>query len=118
MVKEYEKAWGKEIWIANNDKYCGKLLYIGKAKICSIHYHKNKDETFYVLKGKIFMEVDGVKSVLDEGCILRIKPGVKHRFGGLEESIMIEISTHHEEDDSYGDTQSGDMPKEIMERYL
>ena len=118
MTEEHKKAWGKEVWMANTEKYCGKLLYVEKARISSIHYHKNKDETFYVLKGKIFMEVDSVKSVMKEGDSLRIKPGIKHRFGGLgEENIMIEISTHHEEDDSYRDTQSGDIPKEILEEY-
>lgn len=39
--EEYPKTWGKELWIANSSKYCGKKLIIEKGKKCSaIHYHK------------------------------------------------------------------------------
>jgi hypothetical protein len=39
-----------------------------------------------------------------------IAVGVKHRFSGIEESEMIEFSTHHREDDSYRDVPSGKIP--------
>ena len=29
-VKRVPKGWGHELWIANCEKYCGKLLYIKK----------------------------------------------------------------------------------------
>ncbi len=45
-------------------------------------------------------------NVMEPGDTQRIKPYEKHRFTGLENSRMLEISTHHEEDDSYRDTQS------------
>jgi hypothetical protein len=28
----YEKAWGHELWIINNELYCGKLLVFKKDK--------------------------------------------------------------------------------------
>ncbi len=34
------KGWGREIWIANNGLYCGKILEINKGKKCSLHFHK------------------------------------------------------------------------------
>ena len=40
------KGWGREIWIANNDLYCGKILDIRKGKKCSLHYHKLKRNPF------------------------------------------------------------------------
>ena len=49
------KGWGFEKWIVNNEKYCGKILYIVKDRKCSWHYHKIKDETFYVQSGKIIL---------------------------------------------------------------
>ena len=48
------KGWGFEKWFHNSDKYCGKLLYFVKGK-CSWHYHKIKDEVFYVQSGKIIV---------------------------------------------------------------
>ena len=47
------KGWGYEDWIVNKEEYCGKLLFIKKGKKCSWHYHKNKDETFYIQSGKL-----------------------------------------------------------------
>jgi len=48
-VKHVEKVWGSEDWIVNRE-YCGKVLNLNKGFRCSMHYHKNKDETFYVVK--------------------------------------------------------------------
>jgi quercetin dioxygenase-like cupin family protein len=52
-IKFVSKGWGFEKWAVNTDKYCGKLLYFAKSKRCSLHYHKLKDETFFVHSGKI-----------------------------------------------------------------
>lgn len=49
------KGWGFEKIIVNSEKYCGKLLYMVKDKKCSLHYHRMKDETFYVHSGKIIV---------------------------------------------------------------
>jgi len=53
--KFVSKGWGWEKWIVNNDKYCGKLLYICKDKKLSLHYHKNKEETFYCQSGEVIV---------------------------------------------------------------
>jgi uncharacterized RmlC-like cupin family protein len=47
------KGWGFEKVIANDGKYCGKMLYIIKNKKSSLYYHKMKYKTFYVQSGKI-----------------------------------------------------------------
>ena len=54
-VKKVEKSWGHELWLANNEEhdYCGKILHINKGHKSSIHYHENKHETMYVLKGEL-----------------------------------------------------------------
>jgi len=49
------KGWGYEKWIVNNDKYCGKILFVVKDRKCSLHYHNIKDETFYIQSGKIVL---------------------------------------------------------------
>jgi len=111
LVNYVEKEWGHEEWIVNNDLYCGKKLVLKKGYRCSLHYHKLKDETFYVLSGKILFETDykGVKnsSVVMAGDIVPIPITMIHRFTGLENSEIIEFSTHHREDDSYRLEPSG-----------
>ncbi|SRR5581483_6794456 len=94
------KLWGYEKWLENNDKYCCKLLALNKGYQCSLHYHNDKDEMFYISKGHVRLESDGKISHMREGDYQRIKPGTKHRFRGIEDSVIIEVSTHHEDSDS------------------
>tara|TARA_Y100000034_G_C6898257_1_gene414635 strand:+ start:145 stop:1881 length:1737 start_codon:yes stop_codon:yes gene_type:complete len=107
-IKKVDKVWGSEEWIVNRD-YCGKILNLNKGFRCSIHHHKEKDETFYVLEGQVLLEVDGEKKVLNVGDKYLIEPGQKHRFTGIENSKILEFSTHHEDSDSYRDEPSGKM---------
>ena len=46
-----EKGWGSELIWATNDKYCGKLLKFNKGAAFSMHFHAEKDESWYVLDG-------------------------------------------------------------------
>lgn len=95
------KLWGYEKWLENNDKYCCKLLSLNKGYQCSLHYHKDKDEMFVVTKGHVRLELEDKVVHMRVGNFMRITPGSKHRFTGVEDSIIIEVSTHHEESDSY-----------------
>ena len=51
------KPWGHEIRWAVNDKYVGKLLRIEPGQKLSRQYHQEKDETIYVLDGKLVLEL-------------------------------------------------------------
>jgi quercetin dioxygenase-like cupin family protein len=48
----HKKAWGHELWIANHEAYCGKLLVFEKDKKFSMHYHLIKEESWYVAEGE------------------------------------------------------------------
>ena len=100
-ITHLDKIWGCEDWFANNDLYCGKKLTLKKHGQCSYHYHEIKDETFYIVAGKMGLELEGRKMILNPGDAQRILPGQKHSFLGLEDTIFIEVSTHHEDSDSY-----------------
>ena len=54
-IKFVSKGWGYEKWIANGPEYCGKLLHFNLGKRCSWHYHKIKDETFYIQSGELLL---------------------------------------------------------------
>ncbi|MDJ0523115.1 MAG: cupin domain-containing protein [Planctomycetota bacterium] len=94
------KVWGEEHWIVNRD-YCGKKMVLNKGFRCSLHAHKVKDEVFYVIKGKVLLELGDGERIMVPGDHHHVPPGVEHRFWGLEDSEIIEFSTHHEEEDSY-----------------
>jgi len=115
------KVWGAEFWFANNAGYCGKVLSLKKGHRCSFHSHKKKEETFLVVQGKVLMENDENTWVMLPGAVQHIPHGLVHRFTGLEDSVIIEASTTHYEDDSYRKTQSEKIPEEefnaLMRKY-
>lgn len=112
---EHAKGWGVEKWFANNPLYCGKLLCFNKGAKFSAHFHDLKNESFYVLKGKIrFIYFDPTNAnelahELNEGDVVDIPRLCVHQVEALEESVIIEVSTQHLESDSYrvrkGDSQ-------------
>ena len=102
------KGWGYELWIHNDEKYCGKLLFFEKGKGCSYHFHKIKHETFYLQSGKLLLaygeedEIESVKEILlTPGDTFEVPPGLRHRMFAVEDSELFEFSTEHFEDDSY-----------------
>jgi mannose-6-phosphate isomerase-like protein (cupin superfamily) len=119
-IEIHPKVWGEEHWIINKE-YCGKKLVLKRGFRCSVHYHKIKDEVFYVIAGLVLMEMNGVSEVLRPGMKQYVAPGVKHRFTGLQDSEIIEFSTHHVEEDSYRDVPSGEVPPaefaELVKRF-
>ena len=106
-IKIVPKGWGYEKWIVNTDLYCGKLLHIIKGKKCSWHYHKLKDETFYLQEGKLLLrysEKDDIEKatqlVLERGDKFHIYRGLRHQMFALEDTDLFEFSTQHFEHDS------------------
>ena len=107
-IKFVSKGWGFEKWIVNCEEYCGKLLYIAKNKMCSWHYHKLKDEVFYVQSGKIivkYSENDDLSSaettILTAGDNFHVYRELRHRIIALEDSEVFEFSTQHFDEDSH-----------------
>ena len=109
-ITEYhfvQKGWGYEKWIVNNEKYCGKILHFDKDKKLSWHYHKIKDETFYLQFGKILLRVgwnDDISNakevILEPGDGFHIPTGLRHQMQALEDSDLLEFSTQHFDEDS------------------
>jgi mannose-6-phosphate isomerase-like protein (cupin superfamily) len=104
----HRKGWGGEIWIVNTGQYCGKILVFNESKKCSWHFHKEKTETFHILEGKVQIltgyqdELSAAKSnYLEEGESLHIPVGLRHQIIALTNARVLEISTYHEESDSY-----------------
>ena len=74
-IKFVPKGWGHEKWIVNTDEYCGKLLFFEEGKRCSWHYHKLKDETFYLQSGKLLLYYGDTDSLILEFDICRAPAG-------------------------------------------
>ena len=107
-IKHVTKGWGYEKWIVNTEEYCGKLLFFNEGKRCSWHFHKLKDETFYLQSGKILLyygETDNLEGAKDKvlvpGDKFHIHRGLRHQMIAIEPSELFEFSTQHFDEDSY-----------------
>ena len=102
------KGWGYEKWIVNKPEYCGKLLFFEEGKKCSFHYHKLKDETFYLQSGELIVRYsDGddlekaEEITLMKGDSFYVYSGRRHQMEALSDSELFEFSTQHFDEDSY-----------------
>ena len=107
-IKYVEKGWGWERWIVNCDEYCGKLLFFEKDKKCSWHYHKLKDEVFYLQSGLMivkFSEGDDIEKsehiILQPGENFHVYRGLRHQMIAIQDSELFEFSTQHFDSDSH-----------------
>lgn len=111
-----EKGWGHELIWATNDKYCGKLLHFKKASKFSMHFHAQKDETWYVLSGRFEVRwidtADASEKIVQlyQGDTWHNKPLLPHQLICIEEGTIIEVSTPDSVEDNYrvqpGDSQT------------
>ena len=115
-----EKGWGRELIWATNDKYCGKLMFFDKkGSKFSMHFHSEKDESWYVLKGSFMLNVINTQNaepamqVLKQGDTWHNPPMLPHQLVAMEnDCIIIEVSTPDSVEDNYrigrGDTQKSE----------
>ncbi len=112
LPRRVEKPWGYEIWWAATDQYVGKILHVNKGHRLSLQYHERKDETCYVLAGRLILVQGQSEDALSErtisvGDVWRNTPGVIHTIEALEDADVLEASTPHLDDvvrlrDNYG----------------
>ena len=83
-----------ECWIANefNAGYCGKYMFVFDKQTCPMHSHKEKHETFFVVKGKIQVTTDSGTRILSQGEVLPLATDVKHSFTGAGNALILELS--------------------------
>lgn len=84
-----------------NRGYCKKLLISLAGQQHPEQYHKKKEETFHVLFGEVDIYLDGEKRTCKPGDVVNVEPGVRHAFQTASGCIIEEISSTHEQDDSF-----------------
>lgn len=112
-----DKGWGYEVIWATNDKYCGKIMIFERAGAkFSMHFHKEKEETWFVNAGKFKLIWCDTKTatyheqILEEGAVWHNPPLQPHQLEALVPNSMIfEVSTADSVEDNYriipGDSQ-------------
>lgn len=112
-----KKGWGYEYIFITNELYCLKALHFTKTgNRFSMHFHKEKDESWYVEEGSFLLKTINTdtgtieEQVLDKEDTIRIPPGNIHQLVALEDdSRILEVSTADSVEDNYrvspGDSQ-------------
>lgn len=93
-----EKPWGYEIWYAWTERYVGKLIHVNRGGKLSLQYHRRKDETSYLLRGRLLLTRGPSLEALTvteigAGYAWRNRPGEIHTIEGLDDADVLEVST-------------------------
>jgi len=110
--RRVSKPWGFELIWAETDRYVGKLLHIDAGRRLSLQRHLIKDESIYVLSGRLRLHLEGDDgtvhaSEVGPGEYRRVATGRIHRYEAIETTELMEVSTTELDDvvrleDDYG----------------
>jgi mannose-6-phosphate isomerase len=113
-ITHVPKPWGHETIWARTDAYAGKILHIKAGHSLSVQYHNVKDETIYLLSGRLIYRIwpqgkEGAPADvnLQLGQAYRITPHTIHQMEAVTDCDVLEVSTPHLDDvvrlqDRYG----------------
>ena len=92
------KPWGHELIWALTDRYCGKVLVIEAGKRLSLQKHVRKDESIYVLSGRLKLSLEDDsgqvhEQLLGPGEARHVPTGRIHRYEAIERTELFEVST-------------------------
>ncbi len=97
-ARRVSKPWGHELIWAQTDHYVGKILVIEAGRRLSLQRHEIKDESIYVLSGRLRLTLEDeagaiVTEELGPGEHRRVLTGRIHRYEAAERCEILEVST-------------------------
>ncbi len=98
-----DKVWGRVAHLFYSDHGGLSVLYVNAGYRCSIHYHDDRFNSFFVASGSLLIENFGnnvdrlslgvqnpIRHLLFEGEYLVIPPGDVHQFRTPEKATIVE----------------------------
>jgi mannose-6-phosphate isomerase-like protein (cupin superfamily) len=101
-----EKYWGRIETIASAEDIAAKRIFVRKGGQSSLEYHVEKSESYYIHSGllKVGLRIGRAENrsiVMMAGQSYDVHPGVMHMRIGLEDTVILEVSTRDSDSDSY-----------------
>jgi cytidyltransferase-like protein len=97
------RPWGHYVVIEDKEHHKVKRLVVEPGHRLSLQSHTKRKECWVVVSGIATVEIDGVKSVLEEGESIIIKQGEKHRLSNTSKKMLeiveVQYGTYTGEDD-------------------
>ena len=124
MIEAYHphtlyRDWGEETFVAETDKYFGKVLHMQAGTKGGLQKHVEKDETFYLWSGRAVVCFDDGNGLVERpmyaGESYHVPPGAVHQVEAISECVLFEASTPHYGDRircerQYGLAEDGGLP--------
>jgi mannose-6-phosphate isomerase-like protein (cupin superfamily) len=100
-----EKYWGR-IETILSDEVAAKRIFVQQGGQGSLEFHVEKRETYYIHSGLVRVglrigRAENRSIVMGPGESYDVRPGVMHLRIGLQDSVIIEVSTRDSDSDSY-----------------
>jgi mannose-6-phosphate isomerase-like protein (cupin superfamily) len=100
-----EKYWGRIETILGGD-VAAKRIFVRKGGQSSLEYHVQKSESYYIHSGllKVGLRIGRAENrsiQMMAGQSYDVSPGVMHMRMGLEDTVILEVSTRDSDSDSY-----------------
>lgn len=87
--------------LINTPNYCKKIIVMFPDQKHPGQYHKEKEETFFILYGHVTVAVNSLMAHLARGKVLTIKPGEVHQLYTKSGVVIEEVSSVHKSSDSF-----------------
>lgn len=93
-----EQPWGREVRLVENERYTWRRLLIRSGARVSLHYHRRRIETLYVVSGRSLYQVGRLggrmtNKILVTGDVVHHRTYDVHRHEALEDLELMEVST-------------------------
>ncbi len=100
-----EKYWGRIETILSGE-IAAKRIFVRKGGQSSLEYHVEKSESYYIHSGvlKVGLRVGRAENrsiLMMPGQSYDVRPGVMHMRMGIEDTVILEVSTRDSDSDSY-----------------
>ncbi|KAL7946915.1 RmlC-like cupin domain-containing protein [Trichoderma barbatum] len=110
LLSSFSEKWSPRLVAAINDHHV-KVAKLDGEFIW--HAHPNSDELFYLLAGKLTIELEGMDdAVMQVGDMFVIPKGIRHRPVAEEASVML---IEHESTINTGDETSSERTKQVKD---
>lgn len=101
-----DKYWGTIETIVSRSGYAAKRMLVKKRCAASLEFHCRKLESYYIHSGTLLLRLRAGRGEdrffeMTAGESALIPPGLMHQRGGIEDAVIIEISTKDEDSDSF-----------------
>lgn len=87
------RPWGEYFVLEDTPINKVKRIIVKPNCRLSYQYHNKRSEVWTIIKGTAVVTLDGVEKIYDEGQVVQIPTGIKHRIQniGNEDLIFVEV---------------------------